>query len=66
MDKAKDIIKDIMSESGCSMRDLNQLLANNGVHMTEQSLANKLSRGTFSADFFVLIKSLIREKENVS
>ena len=53
--KAKDLIKSKMVISGCSVADLNKELPNFGIKLTEQSLANKISRGSFSADFFIIL-----------
>ncbi len=50
---AKLILKGELKRRGLTYADLVQLLADNGVAETEANLRNKLSRGSFTAAFFV-------------
>ena len=49
----KNILKAELKRRGVSYRDLAERLAGIGVHETERNIANKISRGGFSAAFFV-------------
>ena len=54
--KAKQIIRSQMTLKNCSVSDLNKELKNkHGIELTEQSLANKISKGSFSGDFFIMV-----------
>jgi len=50
---AKNIIKAELKRRGMSYRDLAAKLEGAGIHETERNLANKISRGGFSAAFFL-------------
>jgi len=50
---AKNIIKAELKRHGMSYRDLAIKLGEAGISETERNLANKISRGAFSAAFFL-------------
>lgn len=50
---AKSILKAELKRRGVTYRDLAQRLGSIGVHETERNIANKISRGGFSAAFFL-------------
>jgi hypothetical protein len=52
-DRVKAVLKAELVRRGVSYRDLADRLARIGVRETERNIANKLSRGTFTAAFFV-------------
>lgn len=52
-DKVKRILKSELVKRGISHSDLAGLLAANGIDETKSSIDSKISRGTFSASFFV-------------
>ncbi len=52
-DRVKGILKSELKRRNMSYRDLAERLAALGVHETERNIANKVSRGGFSAVFFV-------------
>lgn len=49
----KNILKAELKRKGVSYRDLAERLGAIGVHESERNIANKISRGGFSAAFFV-------------
>ena len=51
--KAKGLLKAELKRRGLGYRDLSDRLAEIGIRETERNLANKISRGGFSAAFFV-------------
>ena len=51
--EAKRMLRAEMVRRGISYEDLVQLLAEAGVKETSASLRNKVSRGSFTADFFL-------------
>lgn len=51
--EAKRILRAEMVRRGVSYDDLARLLAEAGVKETNKSLRSKLSRGSFTADFFL-------------
>lgn len=52
-DTAKGILKGEMARRGLSRQQLAELLSKDTGNVTKASIDNKLSRGTFSADFFL-------------
>lgn len=50
---AKNLLKAELKRRGISYRDLADRLAEIGVHETDRNLANKISRGGFSAAFLL-------------
>lgn len=59
--QAKNKIKGEMKMKGMSSRQLAEKLSEMGMDMTEQSLNNKISRGGFSAAFYLQCLEGIRE-----
>ena len=51
--KAKNILKGELKRRGVTYRGLAEKLAERGVHETERNLNNKISRGGFTAGFFL-------------
>lgn len=51
--KAKDLLKGELKRRGVGYRDLAAKLTAMGVAETEQNIANKISRGGFSAVFLI-------------
>lgn len=56
-DRAKRLLKAELARAGIGYRDLAERLKKHGMKETEASIANKISRGTFSATF--LLASLV-------
>ena len=52
-EKAKNILKGELKRRGLTYADLVQRLASIGVAETERNIANKISRGGFTAAFFI-------------
>lgn len=52
-ERAKNLLKGELKRRGLSYRDLAEKLATIGVQETERNLNNKISRGGFSAAFFL-------------
>lgn len=52
-DKVKRILKSELVKRGISTEDLVDLLNENGIEETKSSIDSKISRGTFSAAFFM-------------
>jgi uncharacterized protein DUF6471 len=64
-ERAKRFLKAELARADVGYRELAELLAKHGLKETEASIANKISRGTFSATFF--LASLVAiGKEQVS
>ena len=57
--RAKNLLKGELKRRGISYQQLVEKLATLGVHETERNLANKLSRGGFSAAFLLQCLSAI-------
>jgi hypothetical protein len=53
--KARNLVKGQLKLQGVSYRDLVERLAGIGIDETEQNIANKLSRGGFSAVFLLQV-----------
>jgi hypothetical protein len=51
--RAKNILKGELKRRGVTYRQLADLLGERGVHETERNLNNKISRGGFTAGFFL-------------
>lgn len=56
-DRARRLLKAELARADIGYRELAELLKKHGVKETEASIANKISRGTFSATF--LLASLV-------
>ena len=52
-ERAKNIIRGELKRRGMGYRQLVEALAQRGVHESEKNLANKISRGSFTAAFFL-------------
>lgn len=52
-EKAKGLIRDAMRARGVTLEDLTRRLSNIGVNMSKGGVANKISRGGFSAAFLL-------------
>jgi hypothetical protein len=52
-DKAKDMVRDAMKAQGLTVDQLTKLLKVIGVEMSSGGVANKISRGGFSAAFLM-------------
>ncbi len=52
-DRAKRFLKAELARAGVGYRELAERLEKHGLKETEASIANKISRGTFSATFLL-------------
>lgn len=52
-ERAKRFLKAELARADVSYRELAERLKKHGLEETEASIANKISRGTFSATFFL-------------
>jgi transcriptional regulator with XRE-family HTH domain len=52
-EQAKNILKAELKRRGISYRDLADRLMERGVSESERNIANKISRGSFTAAFFL-------------
>jgi hypothetical protein len=52
-ERAKRFLKAELARADVGYRELAELLAKHGLRETEASIANKISRGTFSATFLL-------------
>jgi hypothetical protein len=57
--KARTLLKVELTQRDIKYRQLSEMLAAIGVHETERSIANKISRGTFSMAFFLQVMKAI-------
>jgi hypothetical protein len=57
--EAQRVLKDALWARGLTYRTLASLLTQDGAPHTKENLINKVSRGTFSAAFFVQCLALI-------
>lgn len=58
-EQAKNILRAELKRQGFSYKDLAAALGEQGVHETDKNIANKLSRGTFTAAFFLMALDVI-------
>lgn len=58
-DKVKRLLKSELVKRGIKTDDLVQLLNQEGLNETKSSITSKISRGTFSAAFFLQCLSVI-------
>jgi hypothetical protein len=58
-DKVKRLLKSELIKRAISNADLAKLLSENGTEETKASIDSKISRGTFSASFFMQCLSVI-------
>ena len=62
-ERAKRFLKVELAKAGIGYRELAERLKKHGLKETEASIANKISRGTFSATFLLAsLKALEREQ----
>lgn len=61
-ERAKNILKAELKRRGVSYRDLAARLNERGAHENERNLANKISRGSFTAAFFMMCMDAIGAK----
>jgi len=61
--KAKNILKAELKRKGVGYRELSEKLTDMGTEIGEQGVANKISRGGFSASFMVQCFEAIGERE---
>lgn len=61
--KAKNILKAELKRKGVGYRELAEKLSEMGTEIGEQGVANKISRGGFSASFMVQCFEAIGERE---
>jgi len=61
--KAKNILKAELKRKGVGYRELSEKLTEMGTEIGEQGVANKISRGGFSASFMVQCFEAIGERE---
>lgn len=61
--KAKNILKAELKRKGVGYRELSGKLTEMGTEISEQGVANKISRGGFSAAFFIECFEAIGERE---
>lgn len=52
-DRAKELLRSAISERGVTIEELTERLGAIGVHMSAGGVANKISRGGFSAAFLL-------------
>ncbi|MDO8877752.1 MAG: DUF6471 domain-containing protein [Pseudolabrys sp.] len=62
-EKAKNLLKSELKRRGIGYRELSEKLALIGLQETERNLANKISRGGFTAVFFIQCLEAIGVKE---
>jgi 3-mercaptopyruvate sulfurtransferase SseA len=62
-DRAKGLLKGQLKERGVTYKQLAEKLREMGVEETEQNIANKISRGGFSAVFLLQVLDAIGCKE---
>ena len=66
-DRAKRLVKAELKRADVNYHELAERLREHGLEETEGSISNKLSRGTFSAMFFLAtMKALGREQINLA
>jgi len=63
-DRARRFLKAEIARAEIGYRELAERLAKHGLHETEASIANKISRGTFPASFMLAVLKAI-EAENL-
>ena len=52
-ESARNLLKAELSRRGISYQKLSELMSEKGWKLTKASIDNKMSRGSFSADFFL-------------
>lgn len=65
--RARRFLRAEIKRAEISYAELAERLKEHGLHETEASIANKLSRGTFAATFFLAtMKAIGREQVNLA
>lgn len=59
IEQAKNVLRAELKRQGFSYKDLANALGEKGVHETDRNIANKLSRGTFTAAYFLMVLDVI-------
>ena len=57
--RAKNILKSELKRRGITYAQLAERLKERGAHENERNLANKISRGSFTAAFFMMCMDVI-------
>ncbi len=58
-EQAKNILKGELKRRGITYATLAEKLTEKGAHESERNLANKISRGSFTAAFFMMCMDVI-------
>lgn len=61
--RAKNLLKAELKRKGVGYRELAEKLAALGIYETERNIANKISRGGFTAAFLLQVMSAIEVKD---
>jgi len=64
--RASRFVKAELKRAGAGYRELAERLGEHGLQETEDSITAKLSRGTFPASFFFVMKAIGREHVNLA
>lgn len=62
-ERAKNILKAELKRRGITYRQLAERLEEMGAHENERNLANKISRGSFTAAFFMMCMEAIGARQ---
>jgi hypothetical protein len=62
-DRAKNILKGELKRRGITYAQLAEKLTALGAHESERNLANKISRGSFTAAFFMMCMDAIGARQ---
>lgn len=62
-ERAKNILKAELKRRGITYKDLAARLNERGAHESERNLANKISRGSFTAAFFMMCMDAIGARQ---
>ena len=63
-DRAKKILKSELKRRGITYAQLAEKLSTLGVNENERNLANKISRGSFTAAFFMMCMDVINSQNH--
>lgn len=58
-EQAKNILKSELKRRGLTYADLAERLTEKGARESERNIANKISRGSFTAAFFIMCMDVI-------
>jgi len=59
IEQAKNILRAELRRQGFTYKDLANALGEKGVLETDRNIANKISRGTFTAAYFLMVLDVI-------